>query len=170
MSVVPPRPWHGKPTGAIVVFGALPNQHPKLVQAAAAITSRMDGSLLCVWVDEEHVAVERRPDGTLVTLPLNPDEDEDPAGPVVEKMSARLEEILAGSPVPWRLYYTTGIPAEALDEVAEELDAMAIAIGTREKGLGPWVTDNVTGSVAVELAHRLRPLVLIPHPDVTSQQ
>jgi hypothetical protein len=156
MSVVPPRPWHGKPTGAIVVFGALPNQHPKLVQAAAAITSRMDGSLLCVWVDEEHVAVERRPDGTLVTLPLNPDEDEDPAGPVVEKMSARLEEILAGSPVPWRLYYTTGIPA--------------IAIGTREKGLGPWVTDNVTGSVAVELAHRLRPLVLIPHPDVTSQQ
>jgi hypothetical protein len=32
------------------------------------------------------------------------------------------------------------------------------------------VTDNVTGSVAVELAHRLRPLVLIPHPDVTSQQ
>ncbi|NKX55654.1 universal stress protein [Arthrobacter mobilis] len=165
MSIIVPRPWHGEPAGSTVVFGTLPGQHPQVVQAAAVLTARMGASLVCVWADGEHVAAER-PDGTWVATPLDPDAVDDPSRPTGEElMAARLEEVLAGSPAPWRLHYTTGAPARALHKVAEELDALAIAVGTREPGFGHWVAEKVTGSVAARLAsHQHRPVILLPHP------
>jgi nucleotide-binding universal stress UspA family protein len=166
MSLVPSRPWHGEPTDSTVIFGIIPQQHPRVIQAAARFTARLGGCLVCVWADEQHIAVERRPDGSLLTTPLDPDAEDDPSAPTDEEMAARLEGILADTPVPWRLYYTTGAPARALHEVAEELDAAAIAIGIREPGLGPWLAEKINGSVAVRLAlHQHRPVIMIPHPD-----
>jgi nucleotide-binding universal stress UspA family protein len=172
MSVILARPWHGDPTGTIVVFGVLPDQDPAVVRAAAAFTARMGGSLVCVWADGSHVTVARHPDGTVGTTPLDPDGVDDPDRPGLEaQLYARLVEVLEEAPAPWRFRYATGAPARALHETAEELDAVAIALGTREKGFTAWAAEHIDGPVAVRLSlHQHRPVILIPHPDTTASE
>ena len=82
MTVVPPRPWVGEPTGSCVVFGVLPGQDPAVIATAARLTARMGASLVFVWADGTHVEVERHPDGTVITTPLDPDQFDDPDEPL----------------------------------------------------------------------------------------
>ncbi|MFN3339411.1 MAG: universal stress protein [Dietzia sp.] len=167
MSSGPDRPWHGEPTGSYLVFGAIPGQDPQVVRAAAALADRMRTCLVCVWTDPGHIIVSRNPDGSVDTVPMDPDGVDDPNRPTGEEvLFAQLEKALATSPVPWRFHYTNEAPARALHETAEELDAVAIAIGTREPGFGHWAAEKIDGSVAVRLAHHQhRPVILIPRPD-----
>ncbi|QCU77970.1 universal stress protein [Citricoccus sp. SGAir0253] len=172
MSLIPARPWHGDPTGTIVVFGVLPDQDPAVIHAAAAFTARMGGSFVCVWADRTHVTVQRHLDGTMDITPLDPDGVDDPDHPGREaQLYADLLSILGQAPAPWRFRYATGAPARALHEIAEELDAVAIALGTREKGFAAWAAEHIDGPVAVRLAqHQHRPVILIPHPDTTATE
>lgn len=83
----------------------------------------------------------------------------------MEELHERLQDILSSTSMSWRLRYEAGSPAKALHAVAEELDATALVIGTRDTGFGPWVSEKIDGSVAVWLAHHQhRPVILIPHP------
>ncbi|MET3860727.1 nucleotide-binding universal stress UspA family protein [Dietzia sp. 2505] len=167
MSSGPDRPWHGDPTGSCLVFGAIPGQDPHVVRAAAALAARMQSSLVCVWSDPANIIVRRNPDGSVDTVPTDPDGVGDPDRPTGEEMLfAQLEKTLAASPAPWRFHYATGTPARALHEAAEEVDAVAIAIGTRQPGFGSWAAEKIDGSVAARLAHHQhRPVILIPRPD-----
>jgi nucleotide-binding universal stress UspA family protein len=167
VSRVPDRPWHGVPTGSFLVFGAVPGQDPHVVRAAAALADRMHTSLVCVWTDPANIIIRRNGDGSVDTVPMDPDGVDDPNRPTGDEiLVAQLETALATSPVSWRSHYTDGTPARALQETAEELDAVAIAIGTREPGFGHWAAEKIDGSVAVRLAHHQhRPVILIPRPD-----
>lgn len=166
MSVVGPFPWHGDPAGPPVVFGVLPHQDPIVVQAAAAFTARLGGALVCLWADGSHITVEYRPDGAVVTTPMDPDGVDGPDRPAHEdRLHTQLELALGESEVPWQFRYATGAPPRALHEAAEELEAVAIAIGTRKPGFGHWAAEKIDGSVAERLAHHQhRPVILLPHP------
>lgn len=161
MTVVSPRPWVGEPTDSCVVFGVLPDQAPAVIT-----TARMGASLVFVWADGAHAEVERHPDGTVITTPLDPDQFDHPDEPTTEhRIHTQLEPVLAEAPVPWTLRYATGAPDQALTEVAEELDAMAIGLGTREPGFGAWAGEKIEGPVAIRLAHHQhRPVILVPRP------
>lgn len=161
------RPWHGDHTGSCLVFGAIPGQDPHVVRAAAALAAQMQSSLVCVWSDPANILVRRNSDRSIDTVPINPDGVDDPDRPTGEEiLFAQLEKTLATSPAPWRFHYATGTPASALHETAEGVDAVAIAIGTRQPGFGPWAAEKIDGSIASRLAHHQhRPVILIPHPD-----
>jgi nucleotide-binding universal stress UspA family protein len=167
MSIVPARPWHGEPTDTILVFGVLPSPHPEVVRGAAALADQMGASLVCVWADPRHIIVSRHPDGSIATVPMDPDAIDEPDVPTEDaQLVARLEDALADVATPWRFHYATGAPARALHDAAEEFDAVAIAIGTRQAGFGHWAAEKIDGSVAVRLAHHQhRPVVLIPRPE-----
>ncbi len=167
MSTVSPLPWHGEPAAALVVLGVEPHQGADVIDAAAQFATRLGASVVCVWVDASHLTTERRENGTVITTPLDPDAVDDPGLPTqVEELHNRLAEILADPVTSWRLHYATGAPARILSDVAEELEAVAIMIGTRNKGFGHWAAEKIDGSVAARLAqHQHRPVILIPHPE-----
>lgn len=167
MSTESARPWHGQPTGDVLVCGVMPAQDPHVVLEAAALAHRMQASLVCVWADPGNVVVKRNPDGSVATVPLDPDGVDDPTQPTGEaQYFAQLQQALANTPVPWRFHYADGVPARALHDTAEELDAVAIVIGTRQAGFGHWAAEKIAGSVAVRLAHHQhRPVILIPRPE-----
>ncbi len=164
MSSISSLPWHGEPTAALVVVGVTPHQGADVVLTAAWFAARLGASLVCLWTDESHLTIGRGEDGTVLTTPLDPDQVDDEGRPnAVEELHDRMKNILTDSQTAWRLRYAAGSPAKALHEVAEELDATAIAIGTRDKGFSHWAAEKIDGSVAVWLArNQHRPVILIP--------
>ncbi len=166
VTVIEPRPWHGEPTGAHVVLGVRLSQHRRVVVAAASLAHRMRASLVCVWVDPQRAVVERGPDGTVVSLPLETHRGDDERTTSTEQwMAARLADDLAGHPVPWRFVYTAGDPGRQLHLLAEELDAVALALGARDPGFRAWATEKAGGSVTQHLLrHQHRPVILFPPP------
>lgn len=171
MTRVAARPWHGGASDAYVVLGVVPAVDPTVLQGAVLLTARMHACLVCVWADESHITVDHLPNGSVVTTPLDPDEVDDLDSPTAEdRLYRQLETLLADAPLAWRFRYTTGAPARALHEVAEEIDALAIAIGTRRSGWGHWAAEKVEGSVAVRLVRsQHRPVVLLPRSGSASQ-
>jgi nucleotide-binding universal stress UspA family protein len=167
MSVIPARPWHGEPRDSTLVFGVIAAQNPDVVRGAAAFADHLNASLVCVWADPRHIIVNVHPDGSIATVPMDPDAVDDAGAPTDEaRLFARLKEALTGVTTPWRFHYATGAPARALHEAAEDFDAVAIAIGTRQPGFGHWAAEKIDGAVAVRLAHHQhRPVVLIPRPE-----
>lgn len=172
MTSGPDRPWHGAPTGSFLVFGTVPGQDRRVPQAAAELAARMHASLVCVWADQGNIIVGRNADGSVETVPMDPDGVDDPDRTTAEEvLFGHLQDALATSPVSWRFHCTNGTPARALHETAEELDALAIVIGTRLPGFGHWAAEKIDGSVAVRLAHHQhRPVILIPRPDEAHTQ
>jgi nucleotide-binding universal stress UspA family protein len=166
VTVIQPRPWHGDPTGSHVVLGARLGRDPRVVASAASLVHRMGASLVCVWADPQRAVVERGSDGTVVTVPLEAHRgDDEQTASAARWMAVRLANTLDRHAVPWRFVYTAGDPAQQLHLLAEEPDAVAIALGTRDPGVRAWVTEKSVGSVAQHLTHHQhRPVILFPAP------
>jgi nucleotide-binding universal stress UspA family protein len=65
--------------------------------------------------------------------------------------------------VPWSVRQLLGDPALALIQLADELDASLLVVGTRKRGLGESLREFLTGSVAARLSHRQhRPVLVVP--------
>jgi hypothetical protein len=137
-------------------------QDATVALGAAVLARRLGTGLVCVWVDEAHVARADR-DGDLALTPVDPDRDEEPDGLASE---ADLLRQLTGllHDLPWRLVYVAGETTRGLATVAAEYDAPFIAVGTRRPGLGGWMHEVVGGAVGGRLAHtQPRPVLLLPH-------
>ncbi|OIQ84729.1 universal stress protein family protein [mine drainage metagenome] len=165
MSRSRPHHWHGAepPADHPVVVGVVPGQNPATVRQAAGLARAMGVGLVCVWVDASRTFVGEDPDGTVMTTPLDPDQDDDGHRLRVEKdMNHQLKEHLAGVDVPWLFVYTVGEEARALSAVAVDHDASVIAVGPRRHGLSGWMNELVGGSVAGRLAHtQHRPVTIL---------
>ncbi|NCT89373.1 universal stress protein [Cellulomonas sp. APG4] len=161
-----PRAWHGThlPGTPVVVLGVTPGLPASVVRAAADLSVRMGADLVCVWADPSRVAVGQDDDGTLRSVPLDPDAvDEDAVVPEEERTIDELEHALAGRSLAWRFVYAVGDPARALDEVAHRTDALLIAVGPRRPGLAGWMDRLVGGTVAGHLVHtQHRPVLVVP--------
>ncbi len=163
-----PRPWSGPCTGRPVVVGVAPGQPPYVVDAAARLAANLGTGLVCAWVDETHVVVEREPDGALDLLPVDPDADEAAREAPDDELVAWLAGLLEPLGVPWRYVYVTGEAARGLAHVADEHAASFIVVGVRRPGLASWMNQLVGGSVGGHLAHsQARPVVLVPAPRAT---
>ncbi|PWH05745.1 universal stress protein [Brachybacterium endophyticum] len=146
-----------------VVVGVVPGQHSRVVAEAATFAERFGGELVCASVDASSYTLERRPDGTVTALPVDPDAFEE----IVEEFDPGLREAisttLAGRSVSWSTVALAGPPAQELTRLADQVDAAMIVVGTRESGIRASLREFLSGSVAVHLAHHQhRPVVVIP--------
>jgi nucleotide-binding universal stress UspA family protein len=148
---------------ARVIVGVIPGQPDAVVLAAAVFASRFRAELVCACVDTSRHMVSERADGSVTSVPYDPDlpelgeEEFDPA------LRAHLAAHLDGHGIAWSTRALAGDPARALGHLAETLGATMIVVGTRESGIRGSLHEFFNGSVAVHLAHRQhRPVVVVP--------
>ncbi|MCE0487857.1 universal stress protein [Ornithinimicrobium sediminis] len=151
------------PPGRPVLVGVVPGQSPLVLTEAADLAGSLDVGLVCVWVDGSRIFLGEAPDGTVYTTPLDPDQEDDSRQVAEQEMRAHLEEVLAGTGVPWVFVYTLGEVTHGLTGAAREYDARLIAVGPRSAGLTGWMGELIGGSVAGRLAHtQERPVLVVP--------
>ena len=149
-----------------IVVGVVSGTAAAVVEAAAGLAEHIGAELVCANVDASSEKVEEKPDGTVVSRPIDPDvpfeeNEEFDAGLRRDRRSAGpAAGALVGAGAG------RGGPAQELAGLAERLDAALIVVGTRESGFRGSVEEFLNGSVDIRLAHRQhRPVVMIPlHP------
>jgi len=150
----------------VVLAGVVQRRAASVVGGAAAFAEAFGAELVCAHVDVGHYLVEALPDGSLVSLPVDPellDEDGDEQSRFPSGLRDEIEQTLNERGIAWSTRMVAGEPARALSALAAELDADMIVVGTREPGLRSSIQEFLTGSVAVHLAHHQhRPVVVIP--------
>ena len=150
------------PTTHIVV-AVIPGQPAAVLSAAATFAERFGADLVCACVDESRYAIEQRPDGTVVSILIDPDLVEAEVEPFDRSLEQLIADTLKDRKVGWTIRALAGGAAQELAKLADELDAAMIVVGTREAGLKGSLHEFFKGSVAVELAHRQhRPIVVVP--------
>jgi nucleotide-binding universal stress UspA family protein len=149
-------------SGNYVVVGVFPGQPDRVVREAAVFAARFQAELVCAQVEQNRYLVLELPDGTISSLPFDPDLPELQEATFDPELEAHLVEVLGTTP-NWSTRALAGEPAEALGRLADTLDAAMIVVGTRRRGMRSGVGEFFAGSVAVHLAHRQRrPVVVIP--------
>ncbi|PJJ65070.1 universal stress protein [Compostimonas suwonensis] len=158
-------------TATMLLVGIVPGHFEAVVSQARTFAELWGAGILFANVDAARYSFVDSMDGSLVGMPLDP-EVFDPAELRFDsEMRRRIGEIMLGSPSSWDVREVAGDPATELGKLAEELDAVAIVVGTREPGFVATMQEFFTGSVAVRLAHhQRRPVIVIPLAPVGSDQ
>jgi nucleotide-binding universal stress UspA family protein len=150
----------------VVLVGVVQRRVASVVGGAAAFAEAFGAELVCAHVDVGHYLVEALPDGSLVSLPVDPElleEGGNEESRFPEALRQAIAQELHDRDIPWSTRMIAGEPARALSALAGKLDATMIVVGTREPGLRGSLQEFLTGSVAVHLAHHQhRPVVVIP--------
>lgn len=146
-----------------VVLGYVPGQRDTVLEQAAEFALRLNAELVCAVVDEGRYVVEELPDGTVRSMPIDPDSMNDDQGELDGRVRDHIDQVLAGRGVRWRVLALAGEPAAALAHLADAVDAVMIVVGTRSLHARRSMRDFFGGSNAVRLAHRQhRPVLVIP--------
>jgi len=148
---------------ARVIVGVTRHQPDAVALEAAVFARHFQAELVCASVDSSRYMVSESPDGSMTSLPFDPDlPDLTPTG-FDPRLEARLAAALKDQGVVWSTRALAGDPARALGHLAETLGASMIVVGTREPTARHGLQSFFGGSVAVHLAHRQhRPVVIIP--------
>ena len=146
-----------------ILVGVVPKQPDAVVLQAATLAKQLDAHLICATVDSSRYTVLEHPDGSVRSLPFDPDWGELREEEFDPEFRTHLAGLLDPSGVAWEVRALAGDPGRALAHVADTVDATMIVVGTRESGLRGSLHEFFNGSVAVHLAHRQhRPVVVIP--------
>lgn len=146
-----------------ILVGVLPGQPDSVLLQAALFASHFSADLICAHVNPGRYMVDERPDGSVSSLPFDPDLAESQDEVFDPGLANHLAHLLSGSGISWSTRTLAGETARALGHLAGTLDAAMIIVGTRERTVTTGLHDFFTGSVAVHLAHRQhRPVVVIP--------
>jgi len=154
--------------GGPLLVGIMPKQHPEVLQTAAALAARLATPLVCAYVDEASYLVEWDPARSAHRLSRDPGADDDMLALATE-LKALVQQAVGklpadGGPVDWSFRTLTGDPARALGQVAAELDAPIIIVGTSERGFSHWLSEALNGSVGAWLSHhQSRPVLVVPY-------
>ncbi|GAB3802796.1 hypothetical protein GCM10028798_20760 [Humibacter antri] len=126
--------------------------------------ARMLGAQLVVAnVDATRYTTKRNPDGTVFAFPIDPDSADSVTEEFDQLLAAHVTALLKNSGVRWSMRALAGDPAHELARLAHEVNALAIVVGTRKRGLRTTAHEFFNGSVAVHLAHRQHhPVIVIP--------
>ncbi|MGH3341237.1 MAG: universal stress protein, partial [Propionibacteriaceae bacterium] len=107
--------------------------------------------------------VEELPDGTVASLPLDPDLPELKDTDFDQGLVAQVRAAVADESLELSFRELAGDVAYALTRLADILDVEMIIVGSRRGGVRAGLRQFLTGSVAAHLAHRQpRPVVVIP--------
>lgn len=147
--------------GAVVV-GLIPGQNPRVVQEAARFAKLFCTSVVVASVDMPRYATFEDPTG--MTASIAPEVLQAASQADVEAIELEVSEALTGAGVQWALKRLHGEPSRAIGELAEQLDANLIVVGTRRPGLGETLREFFNGSVAARLAHKQpRSVLVVPN-------
>ncbi|MCU1407852.1 MAG: hypothetical protein JWQ43_4155 [Glaciihabitans sp.] len=146
-----------------IIVGVVRGQSATVLLQAVEFAKRFDAILVCASVNPTRYTVTENADGTVSSLPLDPeiaDLREEQFDPDVREY---LDATFAGTGAAWTTRALAGNPARSLARLAETLDATMIIVGTRKPTLRATVREFLAGSVAVHLAHhQKRPVLVIP--------
>jgi nucleotide-binding universal stress UspA family protein len=148
---------------ARIVVGVT-RRHPESVVAEAAIfAEHFHAELVCAWVDSARYVVGENNDGTVQTMPIDPDLPELGEQQFPPALKQQISDVIAGRGIAWSTRALAGDPSRALGHLAKAIDAAMIVVGTREATFRGSVAGFFNGSVAAHLAHRQRrPVVVVP--------
>jgi nucleotide-binding universal stress UspA family protein len=151
-----------------IVVGVAPDEPAVVLKEAARFALELGTDLTCVYVNSLRYPGEVFMDGSLAPMPVMPDiEDAEPSvfdpelADLIHAVLADTEFAKGGNtPV---LVVQLGDPGNALAHFAEQVDARAIVVGTRQPGFRSGFEEFLSGSIAARLAHRQpRPVIVIP--------
>lgn len=149
------------PSSPRILVGVNHGQSDVVLQHAVRLARAFDAELVCAHVDVGRYVVEERPDGGVVSRPLDPDlpelsdSDFDPA------LAEHVRGLVAPLDVTFR--ELAGDRAYALTRLADICGAEMIVVGTRRRGVRSTLKEFFGGSVAAQLAHsQPRPVVVVP--------
>jgi nucleotide-binding universal stress UspA family protein len=146
-----------------VIVGVEDDEPTHVLSQAAGFASDFGVELVCAHVDTGRYPVEEHEDGSVTSMPLDPEIPDIRDEVVSPALEAFVRDALKDWSVPLRFVALAGDTAQSLGELAERLDARAIVVGTRRPGFRAGLEKFFTGSVAVRLAHRQkRPVIVIP--------
>lgn len=156
---LPPR------TRGVLVAAVVSGTAPRVLHEATDLAAALGTDVLAVYVDPSRRVVARHPDGTVDSVPIDPDADAEPDTRAADALR-RLVDGQAGSGAAVTMVTTAGDPAEEIARLAEHVHARMIVVGTRKPGLAHQVAEFFAGSVAAHLAHQQsRPVLVVPtHP------
>jgi len=149
--------------GRPLVAGVVPGTAAVVLGRVAELAQDLRGELIVVHVDTSRYVVQRNPDGSQLSLPVDPDLEDAPDPRREAALRGQTEDCLAGYRLPWSFRMLAGEPAHELAMLAARLDARMIAVGTRKRGVRRRVEEFFTGSVAVQLTHsQPLPVFVVP--------
>ncbi|AUZ36366.1 universal stress protein UspA [Arthrobacter sp. PGP41] len=154
---------------APLLVGVMPKQHPEVLQTAAALAAQLGVPLVCAYVDEASYLVEWDPARSAHRLSLHPDADDQEIRSLTSELTAVIEAAVAKAPagadnLKWTLRTLAGDPARALSQLAAEINAPMIIVGTSERGFSHRLAEALNGSVGAWLSHhQSRPVLVVPY-------
>jgi nucleotide-binding universal stress UspA family protein len=146
-----------------ILVGVTYGQSDVVLRHAARFARTFDAALVCAHVDPGRYVVEELPDGTVASLPLDPDLPELKDTDFDQGLVAQVRTAVADDSIELSFRELAGDVAYALTRLADILDVEMIIVGSRRGGVRAGLKQFLTGSVAAHLAHRQsRPVVIIP--------
>ncbi len=146
-----------------ILVGVTYGQPDVVLRQAARFARTFDAALVCAHVDPGRYVVEELPDGTVASLPLDPDLPELKDTDFDQGLVAQVRAAVADDSIELSFRELAGDVAYALTRLADILDVEMIIVGSRRGGVRAGLKQFLTGSVAAHLAHRQpRPVVIIP--------
>jgi nucleotide-binding universal stress UspA family protein len=146
-----------------ILVGVTYGQADVVLRHAARFARTFDAALVCAHVDPGRYVVEELPDGTVASLPLDPDLPELKDTDFDQGLVAQVRAAVADDSIELSFRELAGDVAYALTRLADILDVEMIIVGSRRGGVRAGLKQFLTGSVAAHLAHRQpRPVVVIP--------
>jgi len=145
----------------VVVVGLQSGHVAAVVEVAAQMAHRFNGSLVCVTIDPSLLSVGTRSDGSEMIEAIDPDAGESTPQGLSEADVAAVQDLAVRSHVEVEHLTRVGDPARVLASVAEERHAELIVVGTRTGR--HRVAEFFNGSVAARLTHQQhRPVLVVP--------
>jgi nucleotide-binding universal stress UspA family protein len=146
-----------------ILVGVTYGQSDAVLRHAASFARTFDAALVCAHVDPGRYVVEELPDGSVASLPLDPDLPELKDTDFDQGLVAQVRAAVADDSIDLSFRELAGDVAYALTRLADILDVEMIIVGSRRGGVRAGLKQFLTGSVAAHLAHRQpRPVVVIP--------
>jgi nucleotide-binding universal stress UspA family protein len=146
-----------------ILVGVTYGQADVVLRHAARFARTFDAALVCAHVDPGRYVVEELPDGTVASLPLDPDLPELKDTDFDQGLVAQVRAAVADDSIELSFRELAGDVAYALTRLADILDVEMIIVGSRRGGVRAGLKQFLTGSVAAHLAHRQpRPVVVVP--------
>lgn len=82
-----------------------------------------------------------------------------------QRLAERVSRELDGTPVPWSVHVREGRPSDVLAEMADDVDAYCLVVGTRGEGVAAFLERLLRPSVSHALVGRQhRPVLLVTEP------
>jgi nucleotide-binding universal stress UspA family protein len=146
-----------------ILVGVTYGQPGVVLRHAARFARTFNAALVCAHVDPGRYVVEELPDGSVASLPLDPDLPELKDTDFDQGLVAQVRAAVADESLELSFRELAGDVAYALTRLADILDVEMIIVGSRRGGVRAGLRQFLTGSVAAHLAHRQsRPVVVIP--------